>query len=683
MDFLNRRGTLPGIHILLPAILCLALLTATHPAAPALSPPAGLEPVRHLPENIRVQSLPDQILIDVVSDSMPQNSPLEFFLVAPPAATLRPVFLDYLLERNGPPTELQERDDLGSFPLTLSPSDEPRAESLRQDLTPSKWVKVTDEGIARFWRIIRFSVEPRTVNLGPDAFYRFKSLQVSLPFEKPVHTDAALAETQDISRGYPLILNHLVANPEALPLYADRAQGSPNTPPIDSPWRPDPTSGHWFEIPIATDNLTCVTTRHLKDAGLDPAKVNPAHLSIHSRGDIVPALFIGNEDDTFDQGDALFFYGQSSESKYSHERAYWVRVSEQPAPESSRMKIQAAPGLLPLGAPTVSATWAELTIEEDEELLLRQDNFLSIKEHAWIWKPILDTEPALFPFEVPWLDPRSTGSLEIEIDFYFHGTATAAPLPAGTPPLIIQINDAPPIQLKPFETERDMTRTIAVTPDHIHPRNLLVIRFQGPLAASAVYGQLYMNHFKVRYRRNLLPTEGRLEVQTEGETPWHRVAGFTEAPLVFDLTEPSQPEILQVLPLPGPRGFNFHAFHAPTPDRRLLLVSPSTIWEAETTVPLVSTGLTSAGQTADYLLIYHPRFIKEIQPLLEFQKRQGLEVRSVDVREIFQHYNQGESSPRAIKDFLYDALRSWSRPPTYVVLFGDASSDYRDELKSG
>ena len=53
----------------------------------------------------------------------------------------------------------------------------------------------------------------------------------------------------------------------------------------------------------------------------------------------------------------------------------------------------------------------------------------------------------------------------------------------------------------------------------------------------------------------------------------------------------------------------------------------------------------------------------------------------VDVEDIYDEFNFGILNPRAIKDFLHYTYLYWQTPaPAFVILFGDASWDYKKIL---
>ena len=61
-----------------------------------------------------------------------------------------------------------------------------------------------------------------------------------------------------------------------------------------------------------------------------------------------------------------------------------------------------------------------------------------------------------------------------------------------------------------------------------------------------------------------------------------------------------------------------------------------------------------------------------------------MRVKAVSVEDIYDELNDGLLDPRAIQDFLKYAYESWEPPaPTYVLLVGDANTDYRDYFGAG
>jgi hypothetical protein len=87
--------------------------------------------------------------------------------------------------------------------------------------------------------------------------------------------------------------------------------------------------------------------------------------------------------------------------------------------------------------------------------------------------------------------------------------------------------------------------------------------------------------------------------------------------------------------------------------------------------------LLAEGNGSDYILITHPSFKDAWAPLVAHREAQGHRVFLCDVLEIYDQFAGGDKTPWAIQRFLTQAFRTWSPAPSYVLLGGDASEDYR------
>ncbi len=85
----------------------------------------------------------------------------------------------------------------------------------------------------------------------------------------------------------------------------------------------------------------------------------------------------------------------------------------------------------------------------------------------------------------------------------------------------------------------------------------------------------------------------------------------------------------------------------------------------------------------DLVIVSHGDFIDSLSSLEALRKSQGLSVGVVDIEDVYDEFNFGMKSPQALKDFLSHAGSSWSRPPRFVLLVGDASYDPRNFMGYG
>lgn len=89
----------------------------------------------------------------------------------------------------------------------------------------------------------------------------------------------------------------------------------------------------------------------------------------------------------------------------------------------------------------------------------------------------------------------------------------------------------------------------------------------------------------------------------------------------------------------------------------------------------------------DFLIVTYPAFLTQAQRLAQFHQQQNnLRVLVVTTDQIYNEFGSGSPDPSAIRDFVkmyYDKYRNNAADkPKYLLLFGDASYDYKDRLKN-
>ncbi|MDZ7265044.1 MAG: C25 family cysteine peptidase, partial [candidate division KSB1 bacterium] len=141
--------------------------------------------------------------------------------------------------------------------------------------------------------------------------------------------------------------------------------------------------------------------------------------------------------------------------------------------------------------------------------------------------------------------------------------------------------------------------------------------------------------------------------------------------------------VQQELVLPG-SGQDFYAIAGDQIDtrRQYLVVSDHALLQPSAALLDTSADLRNANNGADLIIITHAAFRQEAERLGQYRaSHNGLRVKVVDVQDIYDEFNYGIFDPRAIREFLKHAYSAWQTPaPSYVMLFGDASWDYKKNL---
>jgi hypothetical protein len=90
---------------------------------------------------------------------------------------------------------------------------------------------------------------------------------------------------------------------------------------------------------------------------------------------------------------------------------------------------------------------------------------------------------------------------------------------------------------------------------------------------------------------------------------------------------------------------------------------------------------------ADLIVVTHPTLIAQAQRLAQLHEQQnGLRTRVVTTEQVYNEFGSGSPDPTALRDFVkmyYDKYgTNAANKPLYLLLFGDASFDYKDRLNN-
>ena len=164
-----------------------------------------------------------------------------------------------------------------------------------------------------------------------------------------------------------------------------------------------------------------------------------------------------------------------------------------------------------------------------------------------------------------------------------------------------------------------------------------------------------------------------------------RLEGFTTSDIrVVDVTDPSSVQVIRTIVENSAGTF---AATVPGGDRgkaRRLIAMPANRISQPAWLSLNQTStLNQSTNAADLIIIAYKDFIPSLAPLVAQRQAQGYLVKVVDVDDVFDEFSFGAHTPQAIRDLMSLAKNSWTRAPSYLLLFGDASYDSLNHLGVG
>ncbi|MEM7137399.1 MAG: C25 family cysteine peptidase [Myxococcota bacterium] len=363
-----------------------------------------------------------------------------------------------------------------------------------------------------------------------------------------------------------------------------------------------------------------------------------------------------------DDGSAIRFYGRSLESLYTTERLYRLTVER----GNAIAERSAEPG-----AVTEGLTFADTVHLEDNAIpgiLVAQDP----NQDYWFWQLVTAAETMPLSAEVvfPLEGVQGGGELALRL----HGVVDADHA------IDVEVNGvvigtATFSGVVPHDAVFPVADGVLVEGD-----NTLVLRAPEPNGEPAEPNDsmVYLDAADVTFERSYETTQPTLAFVAE-QAASIEIAGFAEeSPLLFDVTDPRQP--VQLVGAAGTEGGLTLAvepgveYFVSTPEARS---NPVSMWAD------VASDLRNPSNGARHIIIAPASFVGDAQRLADYREADGLSSRVVELQDIFDEFSDGAPDPNAILAFLEFASENWAEPPSFVVLAGDGSFDYRDRFGAG
>ncbi len=558
---------------------------------------------------------------------------------------------------------------------------------------PETIARVADEGFVRDQRYVAVQVNP--VQYNPVSgevviYWRFR-VQIDLINESGL---GAGASSSDAS--FEPILSASLLNYESAADWRGRRLDTvlPASPAADMRDVGSPA----FKISVNEDGIYQVTAADLQNLGVPVGEIDASKYKLYYR-DIevrVRVLETGNG-----KLESLWFYGEQARTKYTDTNVYWLTYDLGPSSDPGlRMDTRSVPPD-PAGA---YSEYYSTTIRLEEDNLYYSYmpwvgdpgmNPTDPWDH-WFWNYTYypDVDPAhppelTLPTAISGLYTAETYSARLQA--FFSGMTQ---VPSANPDHCVEfyVNG---VQLGqgPYEWEGQYSAELVDLP--FSSSHLLegINTVEVHACQSALpYDVTVYDWFGLEVRRSYLAEDDSLAFEV-AETGWqYRMDGFSVGMVeIFDVSDVYSVSYLVGAEVTQPGSSYSVAFsdQAAEVGTRYLAVTSDRIKTPAEIVEYTPAGLTSSSDHVDYIIIAPEQFVPYVQPLVAHRAARGLVVQVVELVPIFDEFNYGIYSPEAIRDFLAYAYENWrgeppaNEPPSYVLLVGDGTYDYRGYLSDG
>ena len=455
-------------------------------------------------------------------------------------------------------------------------------------------------------------------------------------------------------------------------------------------------SGQWIKIEITETGIYKINADWIRKAGIDPSTFDPRNLQLYGNGptllpqaissprpvDLIQnAVWVeGEEDGKLDPSDALYFYAEGPNTiQYdSSNRSLTHQIHYYSAANYYFLTVGSQPGLRVQEKPQTSDN-AYLIDQYDDYWFYENQTFNLLHSGREWWGEYLGLTPSLtVPFSLPDVVPDSKAILRLRgiasaqvatkligsVNGHIIGEQNFTTVPTGT------------YDVKAVISKKDysFTYTAGAT-----SATSVTVTFDknGQSSASA-----YLDYLALQVKRYLKygdQTQIFRFVPGAVKQVKYRLQTTSRALHVWDISRPAIPG--KVALQTGTESDVFFSNNDGDVFRSYLAFSPSAAKNPGLSYRISNQTIRSSP-VPDLLIITAPSLLEKASQLANLRRQQdNLDVEVVTTDQIYNEFSSGKADVTAIRDFVRHLYRSQSGKLKYLLLFGDATYDYKNHLE--
>lgn len=456
------------------------------------------------------------------------------------------------------------------------------------------------------------------------------------------------------------------------------------------------SEGAWYRIGVMETGLHRIGAEDLAAMGIDPSMIDPRNLRLYGNGpgmldeansspriiDLKEnSIYVhGEHDGKFDPEDYLLFYGQSPvktsynffyqqferEINFYTDRTYYFLTTGDGLPGK---RIQQ--GEMIAEEPThIVSHFNELAWHEKEELNLIKSG------KVWYGEVFKDQLKYDFEFRLAGAEISETAFLKVSAvgksttNTVFSISMNGAPLTTMDVPSVVLGST---IYARPVVTNYesfDITgEDVTVSVEFARP---------GPNDLG------WLNYIEINYPRRLDFAGGQLSFRKSATVGPGNISLFRVSTGINNVHAWDVTDIGEITELPvSPVSSGFEIKSRTDVLREYIIFDGSAYFQPEFVEKSENQNLRSLAPV-DFVIVSHPLFLEQARRLADHHLvADGMTSVVVTPQEIYNEFSSGAQDVTAIRDFmkmLYDRS-GIRRQPRYLLLFGDASYDYKGRVQ--
>jgi len=451
------------------------------------------------------------------------------------------------------------------------------------------------------------------------------------------------------------------------------------------------STGTWRKIMVYQTGVHKISYSDLESYGFDVSQINPRHIRIYGNGNgMLPeandgfrfndlqqnAIFVhGENDGVFDVDDYILFYAEGAvEWRWNEERSRFEHTLNLYSNHSCFF-INAD-----LGEGQRIGNQASLVVEPDyvstsfDDYMFHEEELQSILQSGKTWYGEEFDEVLEYNFEHDFPNLIASEPVHIYLDAAYHSSDSANFYVSANNQSILSI----PLLGFPFYVNSAYAKKIADSALFFTDNSTieLAMSFDKPNS----WDLAWLNYFTLSARRQLVFESGQMQFRDTRSVEPENITLFQVSTLnpentIWNISDPINPSAVS---------FDYSgaiaSFILQTDSLLQFVIFDGTQYFTPEYEGEVENQNLHACELSDMLIITHADFLPQAQQLADFREsHSGISCYITTPEKIYNEYSSGVKDVSAIRDFVKNVYeRCNGEKPKYLLLFGDASFDYKN-----
>jgi hypothetical protein len=451
-------------------------------------------------------------------------------------------------------------------------------------------------------------------------------------------------------------------------------------------------TGNWFKFAVPDNGVYKLTYSDLANMGIDMASLNPQDIRIYGNGGgmLSEDNFVARYDDlmenaiyvydggtagVFDNTDYVLFYGSSpvkwalsaKDNKFHHQQNYYTDATYY------FLTTDLGPGKRISNQASNTNSPTKFITKFDDYLYHEKDSVNLIQSgKEWYGENMDILTSYSFDFSFPSIDLTSKVQLDYDIAGRYSSTNYYTVVANGHSRIISDSGVSG--QYLYASSNSDSMSFTPTGPD---------INVQVTKTTAGAIG--WVNYIEINAVSNLSLSSSQLQFRSIASVGAGNISQFTIGNAatngrIWDVTNP-----INVKEQAYTASGNDAVFSLATDSLKEFVAFNGSSYKSIIPVGKVTNQNLHALGSADFIIVSYPDFVSEANRIASIHAtHDGLSSVVVTPAQIYNEFSSGAQDISAIRDFVkmfYDRATTEAEMPKYLLLFGDASYDYKDRVK--